>query len=44
MLTATSSGSLISRDIGWVEDAFDRTRDQPQRPHKPQQVQWDENE
>jgi hypothetical protein len=44
MLARTSPGSVISGDIGLVKDAFDRTRDQPQRPHQPQEVDGDENE
>jgi hypothetical protein len=44
MLAGTSSGSVIFRSLGWIEDAFDRSYDQPQRPHQPHQVEGDENE
>jgi hypothetical protein len=44
MVAGMSSGSVISRSLGWIEDAFDGSYDQPERHHQPQQVEGDENE
>ena len=43
VLAGPSSGSTISRNLGGVEDAFDRAHDQPQGRHQAHQVEWNEN-